>query len=53
MSKECMDSTWMRFDAVISFDAEDRYAVYNAIVEDVRKAFPDYEVRIAMDLDFS
>ncbi len=43
----------MRFDAVISFDAEDRYAVYNAIVEDVRKAFPDYEVRIAMDLDFS
>ncbi len=43
----------MRFDTVISFDAEDRYAVYNAIVEDVRKAFPDYEVRIAMDLDFS
>ena len=43
----------MRFDVVISFDAEDRKAVYNAIVEDIRKAFPDYELRIAMDLDLS
>ena len=43
----------MRFDVVISFDAEDRKAVYAAIVEDVQKAFPDYELRIAMDLDFS
>ena len=43
----------MRFDVVISFDADDRKAVYDAIVEDVQKAFPDYELRIAMDLDFS
>ena len=43
----------MRFDAVISFDAEDRQAVYQAVVEDVQKAFPDYELRIAMDLDLS
>ena len=43
----------MRFDVVISFDAEDRKAVYNAVVEDIRKAFPDYELRIAMDLDLS
>ena len=43
----------MRFDVVISFDAEDRKAVYNSVVEDVQKAFPDYELRIAMDLDLS
>ena len=43
----------MRFDAVISFDAEDRQAVYKAVVEDVQRAFPDYELRIAMDLDLS
>lgn len=43
----------MRFDVVISFDAEDRKAVYTSVVEDVQKAFPDYELRIAMDLDLS
>ena len=43
----------MRFDVVISFDAEDRQAVYKAVVEDVQRAFPDYELRIAMDLDLS
>lgn len=43
----------IRFDVVISFDAEDRKAVYTAVVEDIQKAFPDYELRIAMDLDLS
>ena len=43
----------IRFDVVISFDAEDRKAVYTSVVEDVQKAFPDYELRIAMDLDLS
>ena len=43
----------MRFDVVISFDAKDRSAVWQQIVADVQAAFPDYELRIAMDLDFS
>ena len=43
----------MRFDTVISFDARDRSAVYQQIVADVQAAFPEYELRIAMDLDFS
>ena len=43
----------IRFDVVISFDAEDRKAVYTAVVEDIQKAVPDYELRIAMDLDLS
>ena len=43
----------MRFDAVISFDARDRSAVYQQIVADVQAAFPEYELRIAMDLDLS
>ena len=47
------DNKSMRFDTVISFDAKDRKAVYAAVVEDVQKAFPDYELRIAMDLDLS
>ena len=43
----------MRFDIVISFDAGDRRAVYNEVVADVQKAFPDYGLQVAMDTDFS
>ena len=47
------DRKTMRFDIVISFDADDRRALYNEVVEDVRKAFPDYELQVAMDTDFA
>ena len=47
------DRKAMRFDVVISFDAKDRRAVYYDVVEDVEKAFPDYELQIAMDTDFA
>ena len=43
----------MRFDIVISFDAKDRRAVYNEVIADVQKAFPDYELQVTMDTDFS
>ena len=43
----------MRFDIVISFDAEDRRSVYDAVVSDVKKAVPDYELQVAMDTDFT
>ena len=43
----------MRFDIVISFDAKDRRSVYDAVVSDVKKAFPDYELQVAMDTDFT
>ena len=42
----------MRFDIVISFDADDRKAVYEKVIEDVRKEYPDYSLQIAMDTDF-
>ena len=47
------DQKTMRFDVVISFDAKDRRAEYCEIVEDVKKAFPDYTLQIAMDTDFT
>ena len=47
------DQKAMRFDVVISFDAADRKAVYNEIIADVQKAFPDYELQVAMDTDFA
>ena len=43
----------MRFDLVISLDAKDRRAVFKEAVADVRKAFPDYELQVAMDTDFA
>ena len=43
----------LRFDIVVSFDAQDRKAVYAEVVENVRKAFPDYTLQVAMDTDFS
>ena len=43
----------MRFDVLISFNADDRRAVYENVVKDVQKEYPDYELQIAMDTDFS
>lgn len=43
----------IRFDTVISFGADDRRAVYEAVCADVQKAFPDYQLQIGMDTDYS
>ena len=47
------DQKSMRFDIVISFDAKDRRAVYNEVLADVKKAFPGYELQVAMDTDYA
>lgn len=47
------DKNTIRFDVVISFDANDRRAVYNEIVADVSKAFPEYQLQVAMDTDYA
>lgn len=43
----------LRFDLVISFDAEDRRAAFAAAVADVQRAFPDYTLEAVMDTDFA
>ena len=43
----------MRFDIVVSFDAEDRRAVYGKVIEAVGNEYPGYELQVAMDTDFS
>ena len=42
----------MRFDLVVSFDAKNREEAFHEAVEAVKKAFPDYELQVAMDADF-
>ena len=47
------DKKTMRFDFVISFEAPDRKAVYKEILDGVQKEYPDYQLQVAMDTDFS
>ncbi len=43
----------IRLDVLVSFDAPDRRAVYDHIVNDIKEAYPDYTPVMAMDTDFS
>ena len=43
----------IRFDIVVSFNAKNRRDVYRDVIEDVQKNYPDYQIKIAMDNDFS
>ena len=47
------ETNTIRFDVVISFDDKDRKKTYNDIINDVRKAFPDHTLQVALDTDFS
>ena len=43
----------IRFDLVVSFDAGDRAAVCEAAVAQVREKYPDYDVQVALDMDYN
>ncbi len=43
----------IRFDIVVSFDADDRKTVFKDIHDEVQKAYPEYQLQMAMDTDFS
>ena len=43
----------MRFDIVVSLDAQDRPAVYREVIGKVQSAFPEYTLQAAMDTDFA
>ncbi|MCR5233406.1 MAG: cation diffusion facilitator family transporter [Lachnospiraceae bacterium] len=43
---------YMRFDTVISFDEEDRAALFNRVIDEVRKEYPDYRIVASLDTEF-
>ena len=43
----------IRMDVVISFDAESRIRVYNDILSDLNKKYPQYKIYLAMDTDYT
>ncbi|MBQ3718294.1 MAG: cation transporter [Methanomicrobium sp.] len=47
------ESRNIRFDIVVSFDAEDRKAVFREVTDAVGKEFPEYSLQVTMDTDFS
>ncbi|MBQ8942051.1 MAG: cation transporter [Firmicutes bacterium] len=47
------DNKTMRFDIIISFDAQNRRETFNNAVAKIQAMYPDYEIQAAMDTDFS
>lgn len=45
-------SRLMSFDVIIDFDC-DRKRIYEEITEEIKKAYPDYHIRITLDSDMS
>ena len=43
----------MSFDIVLDFALKDRHEVYAHICDEVQKAFPEYQVQVALDIDIS
>ena len=43
----------IRFDLVVGFEAPDRKALFAAVCEEIKAAYPDYQIYIAMDSDMS
>ncbi|WP_407427724.1 cation diffusion facilitator family transporter [Treponema sp.] len=43
----------MRFDIIVSFDSPDMHIMYNHVVDDVKQAFPDYDIQVQFDFDIS
>ena len=47
------DNKSIRFDVVISLDANDRLEVFEKVVKDVKGNFPEYEIQAFPDVDFA
>lgn len=43
----------IRFDVVISLDADDRLKIFDEVVKDVESKFPEYEIEAFPDVDFT
>lgn len=43
----------MRFDIIVSFESASMKDMFNHVVQDVRDAFPDYDVQVQFDIDIS
>ena len=47
------DKKKIRFDIIINFDAQNRKEIYSKFCEEVKNAYPDYEICITLDADIT
>ena len=47
-----LDKKTINFDVILDFECEDRKKVFDAIKNQVAKAYPDFSLQIALDIDF-
>ncbi|MCR4823224.1 MAG: cation diffusion facilitator family transporter [Treponema sp.] len=43
----------MRFDIIVSFDSPNMKVMYDHVVNDIKEAFPDYDIQVQFDFDIS
>lgn len=48
-----MTEDTIQFDVIIGFEAEDRHAVWQQIVEELQERYPNYRLNVTMDNDMS
>ena len=48
-----MSADSIQFDVIIGFDAEDRHAVWQQIVDELQERYPNYRLNVTMDNDMS
>ena len=41
----------IRFDIIIDYSVKNREEIYNKILNDVKKKYPDYTINIKVDID--
>ena len=46
-----LNTKTINFDIILDFDVEDRGKLFEEIVSDVQKAYPDYQLKPTLDLD--
>ncbi len=47
-----VEAKTISFDVILDFGLADRHAVFEQIQKDVQAAYPDYTIRMTMDIDF-
>lgn len=47
------DKKKMRFDLVVSLDAKDRRKVYELVMQEIKKEYPEYQISAGLDIDFN
>lgn len=43
----------IQFDMIVGFEAKDRHAIYDHVSQEIKEKYPEFDVEIVMDTDYS